>query len=195
MKFSGVKEYLDVKATPLKPAAGRILISVPFYNDPFFNRTVVLLVECSENNCVGLIINQQIKFKINQIIKDIDIDEHIYAGGPVMHNNAFGLHNYPYCEDCSEIVKNVYLGYNDRLISILEKRFDSSVKYKFFIGYSGWAPNQLEEEIHHQMWVVSRADEQLILHTPPDLIWEHAVKELGDEYLHWLKIPVHLSDN
>lgn len=195
MKFSGVKEYLDVKATPLKPDAGRILISVPFFNDPFFNRTVVLLIECTENNCVGLIINQPIKFKINQIIKGINIDDYIFAGGPVMHNNAFGIHNYSLCKDKSTILPNVYLGYDEILLDKLEKQSDPHIKFKFFIGYSGWAPNQLEEEIHHKMWVVSTADEQLILHTPADLIWENAVKELGDEYLHWLQIPVHLSDN
>jgi putative transcriptional regulator len=195
VKFNGVEEYLQVKPTPLKPAAGRVLVSVPFFNDPFFNRTVVLLIECTDNNCVGLIINQPIKFKISQIIKDIHIDDWVYAGGPVMHNTAFGIHNSPLCEGTSEILPNVFLGYDDNFIATLERNEDTTIKFKFFIGYSGWAPNQLEEEILHKMWVVCNADEELILETPPELIWEKVVKDLGKEYQHWLQMPVHLSDN
>ena len=112
-----------------------------------------------------------------------------------MHNTAFGIHNCSYCEGTSEILPNVFLGYDDKFIASLEKNEDPIVKFKFFIGYSGWAPNQLEEEIQHKMWVVCNADEELILETPAELIWEKAVRNLGEDYLHWLQIPVHLSDN
>jgi putative AlgH/UPF0301 family transcriptional regulator len=42
---------------------------------------------------------------------------------------------------------------------------------------------------------VSNADEKLLLETPAEHIWENAVKELGEDYVHWLKIPEHISDN
>jgi len=195
VSIQNIEEFLDVKATPLKPLAGRILISVPFFNDPFFNRSVVFLIEYDEENCVGLIVNQPINYKVNQVIKDINLDDIVYAGGPVMHNSAFAIHNYPLCDSCTPIINDIYVGYDDHFISFIENKLDSNIKYKFFIGYSGWSPNQLEEELKHKMWVVSHADEKLLLETPAELIWENAVKALGEDYVHWLKIPEHISDN
>lgn len=195
VNIHNIEDFLQVKPTPLKPAAGRILISVPFYNDPFFNRSVVFLIENDEQNCVGLIINQPIKFKINEVIKDINLEDNIYAGGPVMHESAFAFHNYPLCDSCDSILPNIYVGYDDEFISFLEKNPDSPVKFKFFVGYAGWAPHQLENELQNKMWIVSTADEQLLLDTPAENIWEKAVRALGEEYLHWLKMPVHISDN
>lgn len=140
-------------------------------------------------------INKPTTFPISKIISDVKLADNIFAGGPVLHEVAFAVHNFDRCKNASLLLPNVYVGYDDTLISLMEYKAIETLRFKFFIGYSGWAPSQLEEEIFNKMWVVSNADEKLILDTPPDQIWENAVQQLGEEYAHWLLIPENIEDN
>jgi len=190
-----MKSLLHVKPTLLKPAAGRILISVPYYNDPFFNRSVVLIIEKDEESCVGLILNQELNCTVRQAVSGVKIDMPVYAGGPVMHPTAFALHNFENCKESEEILPHVYTGYDNILLAIFEHNAIPAMDFKFFIGYSGWEPGQLEEEISRKMWVVAECNEELVLKTPTPKVWEKAVKSLGKEYLHWLEVPKNIHDN
>ena len=190
-----MKPLLHVQPTLLKPAMGRILISVPYYNDPFFNRSVVLIIEKDEDSCVGLIINQELNCMVRQAISGIKIDMPVYAGGPVMHHTAFALHNFKNCKQSEEILPNVYTGYDNILLAIFEHTKILKMDFKFFIGYSGWEPGQLESEIKRKMWVVAEGNEELVLKTPAKKIWENAVRSLGKDYAHWLEVPKNIHDN
>jgi len=190
-----MRSLLQVKPTLLKPAAGRVLISVPYYNDPFFNRSVVLLIEKDDENCVGLILNQELNCTVRQAVSGVKIDLPVFAGGPVMHHIAFALHNYDNCKRSEEVLPHVFAGYDEILLAIFEHNAIPKMNYKFFIGYSGWEPGQLENEIKKKMWVVAKGTEELVLKTPAQKIWEKAVKSLGKEYAHWLEIPKNICDN
>ena len=190
-----MRSFLQVQPTFLKPAAGRVLVSVPYHNDPFFNHSVVLIIEKDEEKCVGLILNQELNCTVHQAITGIKIDMPVFSGGPVMHQTAFALHNFENCQESDEILPNVYSGYDEILLAIFEHNAISKMDFKFFIGYSGWAPGQLEDEIKRKMWVVAEATEELVLKTPTAQVWEKAVSSLGKEYTHWLEIPKNIHDN
>ena len=190
-----MRSSLHVQPTLLKPIPGRILISVPYYNDPFFNHSVVLIIEKDEENCVGLMLNQELNCTVRQAITGVKIDMPVYAGGPVMHSNAFALHNFENCKESEEILPNVYTGYDEILLAIFEHNAIPEMDYKFFVGYSGWSPGQLEDEIKRKMWVVAEGSEELVLKTPAPKVWKKAVKNLGNEYAHWLEIPLNIHDN
>ena len=190
-----MRSLLHVPPTLLKPTTGRILISVPYYNDPFFNRSVVLIIEKDDENCVGLIINQELNCTVRQAVSGVKIDMPVYAGGPVMHHTAFALHNYDNCKHSEEVLPHVYTGYNEILLAIFEHTAIPKMDFKFFIGYSGWEPGQLEREISKKMWVVADGNEELVLRTPAAKVWEKAVKSLGKEYTHWLNVPKNIHDN
>lgn len=195
MKKRFDSNFFKVIPTPFKPAVGRILISVPFYSDSFFYRSVVILTDYDKKNCVGLVINKVSNFSVKEIVSKLNIGDPIYVGGPVSYSLAFSLHNYPYFERRKELIKDVYIGYDQHLISLMEKKEVPGLKYKFFVGYSGWYPKQLESEIEQNLWIVSTADSELILDTPADLIWTKAVERLGDNYSHWLQLPYDPKDN
>jgi len=190
-----MRSLLQVQPTLLKPVTGMILISVPYYNDPLFNHSVVLIIEKDNKNCVGLIINQELNCTVRQAVTGIKIDMPVYAGGPVMHHSAFALHNFENCKRAEEILPNVYTGYDNILLAILEHQVIKTANFKFFIGYSGWHPGQLENEISNKMWVVAEGNEELVLKTPASKIWEKAVESLGKEYTHWLDVPKNIYDN
>jgi putative transcriptional regulator len=190
-----MKSLLHVKPTLLKPTTGRILISVPYYNDPFFNRSVVLLIDKDEENCVGLILNQELNCTVRQAVSGVKIDMPVFAGGPIMYHTAFALHNFESCKESDEILPHVYTGYDNILLAIFEYNAIPKMDFKFFIGYSGWSPGQLEDEINKKMWVVGEGNEELVLKTPTAKVWEHAVQSLGKEYAHWLDVPKNIHDN
>jgi putative transcriptional regulator len=190
-----MKPLLHVQPTLLKPVIGRILVSVPYYNDIFFNRSVVLLIDKDEESCVGLILNQELNCTVHQALTGVKIDMPVYAGGPVMYHTAFALHNFDNCQQSEEILPNVYTGYDDILLAIFENDAPLKMDFKFFIGYSGWSPGQLEDEINRKMWVVAEGNEELVLKTPSSKVWEKAVKSLGKEYSHWLEVPKNIHDN
>ena len=195
MKKRFDSNFFKVIPTPFKPAVGRILISVPFYSDSFFYRTVVILTDYDKSNCVGLVINKPSQFSVKEIVSKINIDDPIYVGGPVSYSLAFTLHNYPSFERRKELIEGVYIGFDDNIISLMEKKRVPGLKYKFFAGYSGWYPKQLENEIKENLWVVSTADSELIFDTPADQIWTKAVEKLGENYSHWLQLPYDPTDN
>lgn len=182
-------DFFKVIPTPFKPAVGRILISVPFYSDSFFYRTVVVLTDYDKSSCVGLVINKVSHFSVKDIVSKLNIEDPIYVGGPVSHSLAFALHNYPHFERRHKLMEGVYIGYDENLLSYMESKRVLGLKFKFFVGYSGWYPKQLENEIERNLWVVSTADPELILDTPTELIWTKAVEKLGENYSHWLQLP------
>ena len=174
---------------------GRVLISVPYYNDPFFNRSVVLIIEKDDENCVGLTLNHELNCTVRQALTGVQIDMPVFAGGPVMHHSAFALHNFEKCKQSEEILPHVYTGYDNILLAIFEHTKIPKMDFKFFIGYSGWLPGQLEDEIAKKMWVVGEGSEELVLKTPTQKVWEKAVRSLGSDYAHWLETPKNIGDN
>jgi putative transcriptional regulator len=50
---------------------------------------------------------------------------------------------------------------------------------RLIVGYSGWAPGQLEEELEASSWLMSDIDRGLIFNTPPERMWETAIRRLG----------------
>ena len=190
-----VEDYLKVKPTSLKPMAGRILISVPLFNDPFFNRSVILLTDYEPESTAGLVLNKKSEYSIRKVISDIKIDDPVYVGGPLMTNAVFGIHNHENTKQSAKLLPGVYIGYDEIFLALIEHHAIESMRYRFFIGYSGWSPGQLDNEIQNRMWVVGNANPDLIFNTDADQIWKSAVIQLGKEYLHWLDIPKDISDN
>ena len=72
------------------------------------------------------------------------------------------------------------------LIKIVERRFapnkfarDRFAKFRFALGYSGWGPGQLEDELKQGDWLILPANQKLIFNTPDDIMWNTACKKLG----------------
>lgn len=188
------KDFMKVKPSSLKPAAGRILISVPFFNDLFFNRAVVLLTDYSEESAAGLILNRMTDATVNEIVPSIRVKEKVHFGGPVMSDLLFGIHNHHSSKE-PPLLENLYVGYDEILLALIENATIPQLKYKFFVGYAGWAPGQLEEEMENGMWIVGQESADFIFNTPYGEIWNAAVRNLGEEYQHWLSFPHHIEDN
>lgn len=188
-------DLLKVKPTEFSLAQGRLLVSVPYYNDTFFNRALVLLTDYDEENCAGLIVNHQLPYTVNELVDDLHVDTSMYLGGPVMPSSLFLLHNFESCTSAAKIVPNVYVGYDKVLLALIEHRAIATMKYKFLMGYAGWSPGQLERELEKKMWVVANPTPDLLFNTEPEQMWAKVVKVLGPDYAHWLHVPKYINLN
>ncbi len=188
-------DLLHIKPTRLPLSAGRLLVSTPYFNDPFFNHSVVLLTDYEEEHTAGLIINRQLPHNVYDLVNEIRVEEPIFFGGPVLTEAVFLLHSFESCPEASRLLPGVYVGYNPVLIALIEQHAITNLKYRFLLGYAGWSPGQLEDEIRRNMWVVAPATQSLVFDTPADEIWTRTVRRLGPAYEHWLKIPKNIAYN
>ena len=81
------------------------------------------------------------------------------------------------------------------LLALIEQNAIPTLRYKFFMGYAGWSPGQLEGEIAKNMWVVGNPTPDLVFNTKPDEMWAKAVRVLGPDYAHWLNVPKYVNLN
>jgi len=165
----------------LDPKKGRILISDPYLPDPYFKRSVVLLVNHNEDGSLGFILNKTLEVNLNETELNINDQEHkIYFGGPVQSSDLFYIHKMgDEIEGSVEIKDGIFwggefAGIEDKLKSggILENDI------RFFIGYSGWEANQLEQEIEEDSWLVVESNLEDILETNSEDLWKNIIQEM-----------------
>ena len=190
-----------IRYTPTEnssPKIGDILLSEPFLNDPYFGRKAVLLCENNESGSFGLVLNNFVDVKAEEIIVGLpDIETRISLGGPVSSSNLFFLHRCPDLEGASEVVDGIFIGGDfDELKSKIAAGLSNS-EYRLFIGYSGWGVGQLDEEIKTRSWFVTKTSSQIIMSTSDENeeYWKSLIKSMGDGYGHIAEAPIDPSLN
>jgi putative transcriptional regulator len=169
----------------MSPKKGRLLISEPFLDDKYFKRSVVLLCEHNEKGSFGFVLNRYVDLKIQEVMDDFPaIDTKISVGGPVQNSNLYYLHTLGDAVEGSEnIIGNIYMGGNFEAIKILLLSGKaSSDQIRFFVGYSGWTENQLEEELIAKSWYVCEADTKSLMDTSRVKLWKETLISKGKEF-------------
>ncbi|MBC8173249.1 MAG: YqgE/AlgH family protein [Chitinophagales bacterium] len=169
-----------------KPATGQLLLSEPFMPDPNFKRTVVLLCEHIEDGgTVGFILNRTLQIKVCDALVDFDeIQNDLYYGGPVAQDTLHYLHRHgELIEDSLHITDDIYWGGNfEQLTNMIKAGSISPNHIKFFLGYSGWSPGQLEHELKENSWIVTQAKSNYAFQTNEKELWKKVLDDMGGEY-------------
>lgn len=163
-----------------------LLVSMPQMLDPNFARTVVLLAEYGAHGAFGLVVNRQMVEPAHEVVTpeppmNIQKDVHLFVGGPVEPNRAWVLTSHRELDsDALEITDGVYLSAAPGLIRhALQSSPDPRVR--LVIGYAGWAPGQLDDELAASAWLMAPVQADLVFETPIDQMWEAAIRRLGAE--------------
>ena len=177
----------DLHLTPesnLQPRKGQVLLSEPFLNDPYFRRTVIFLCEHNDEGSFGFVLNNYIDVELDQIMENMpQFEGRISIGGPVKNSNLYYIHTLgPEIEESVEVIPGIYMGGNfeslrDRLIN----GKISKSQIRFFVGYSGWSPRQLEDEMSHKSWFVADISKDLVMNTEDKDLWRTIMKGLGGQ--------------
>lgn len=172
---------------------GHLLIAEPsIIGDLSFNRSVILLADHNDEGSVGFIINKPLRYTINDLVPDVDANFKIYNGGPVEQDNLYFIHNIPdLITNSVEISNGIYWGGDFELTKTLIN--EGKIKkdnIRFFLGYTGWAARQLENEMLSNSWIVAENGYQnKIIGKSTTDFWKEKIIELGGDYLIWSNAP------
>lgn len=159
------------------------LISVPQLMDPNFYHAVVLLIEHTSEGAMGLTINHPTDKSIQSLYEQMgrpwpgDDQPLLMRGGPVQPEHAWILHG-PECDLGSAYEVTDELKLNTSL-DALDELVKTDNPYRFFVGYAGWGPGQLDGEIQQGAWILSDVDISLVFDTPFEEVWEASLKRMG----------------
>ncbi len=176
----------------IRPKQGRVLISDPFQNDDYFKRSVVFLTEHNEKGSVGFVLNKPVDVAINEILADFpSIDTTISVGGPVGTDSVHYIHRLgDLIPNSVEVMKNIWWGGDFEVVKeLINQGALKNDRIRFFVGYSGWEPKQLEREISENSWVVSELDSGLIMDSHSKEFWKMLLNTLGGKYKLWTNFP------
>ena len=183
----------------LKPKKGKLLIAEPsLTGDVSFNRSVVLLAEHNDEGSVGFILNKPLNYSMNDLVDEIEIPFPVFNGGPVEQDNLYFIHKVPDLIPHSvEISDGIYWGGDFEITVMLVNSGKIGQKdIRFFLGYSGWASLQLDQELDSKSWiVVANEYESDIIKQPANSFWRDKMMELGGQYLLWSNAPENPSLN
>lgn len=171
---------------------GRVLISEPFLNDTYFRRSVVLLTEHSEEGSVGFVLNKPVDLSVSDVLTDFpEIDTEVSIGGPVNTNTIHYIHTLGEAVPNSvQVFNNLYWGGDFEVIKeMISTGQIKGSEIRFFLGYAGWSPKQLDNELSENAWLVSEMKAEHIMQGPDDNLWKEILEKSGDKYKTWVNFP------
>ncbi|MDD5151680.1 MAG: YqgE/AlgH family protein [Flavobacterium sp.] len=172
---------------------GSLLIAEPsIIGDLSFNRSVILLADHNEGGSVGFIINKPLKYTLHDLIPEIKATFKIYNGGPVEQDNLYFIHNIPeIIPNSIEISNGVYWGGEyETTKELINKGKISKDNIRFFLGYTGWEVDQLENEMKGNSWIITKNNyKNKIVGKSAASFWKKQIMELGGNYLIWSNAP------
>ncbi|MCA0044311.1 YqgE/AlgH family protein [Celeribacter litoreus] len=167
---------------------GKLLIAMPGIGDPRFSNALVFMCAHSEDGAMGLMVNKvSAEIAVKDVFDQLEIHPTpgirplpVHFGGPVEVGRGFVLHSTEYVADHAsmhvapefsmtasrEILRDLATGTGPR---------DSIL----CLGYAGWGPGQLEDEIAENGWLSCDAVPEIVFDTPDDLKWSAALQSLG----------------
>lgn len=177
-----------------KPQNGSILISEPYLGDPNFERTVVLICSHSEDEgTFGLVLNRMSNLKLSDVI-DVYSDSfeaELGIGGPVQYNTLHYVHRLTQLPQAVKLGEDVYWGGDfEMLRTMIGSGLVSPSEIRFFLGYSGWTPGQLQEEIDKNVWIVNNNAANKLFNLEADSLWRSILREMGGKYKVLSNYPV-----
>lgn len=168
--------------------ANQLLIAMPSLDESYFGRTIIYLCEHDDDGAMGLVINKPTELSIAKVLAELNLvdedddklnEQHVMSGGPVQTDRGFILHN-----DDKQWSSSLKL--DDKITvttskDILAKLNTEQGPQKFImtLGYAGWSPGQLEQELADNTWLTLEADPELLFNTPIDKCWDKALEKLG----------------
>ena len=177
---------------------GKLLIAEPsILNDSSFNRSVILLSEHNDEGSIGFIMNKPSKYILSDLIPEIPSSLTIYNGGPVSKENLYFIHSVPQLiPDSIKITDGVFWGGNFETVHhLLLNNTLNEDNIRFFLGYSGWSKDQLQDELDTTSWIVIENQYKNLFEISDQSSWKDQLMKFGGEYKIWANAPEDFSLN
>lgn len=174
---------------------GKLLIAMPSMTDPRFHKAVIYLCAHSEDGAMGIVLNQRAEhITFRTLLEQLDIEPAendgsirlplkemaVHTGGPVETGRGFVLHTTDYSSTDSTLSIDDGISLT-ATIDILRAIANGKGPNRSLLalGYAGWAPGQLEREIHGNGWLICPADNDLVFNAEVEDKYDRAMAKLG----------------
>jgi putative transcriptional regulator len=162
---------------------GTILIADKNLSDPNFQKTVVLLMMYDDHGAVGLVLNRQSDIQVSQLLPGVkearDRTDTAFTGGPVEPKSVLALLRSNKAPDGAQhIVGDIWAILDQDLLQDTMTSHPGPDKLRFYLGYAGWGPGQLEAETDAGAWRVIRANATTVFDASPESLWDRVVQSL-----------------
>jgi putative transcriptional regulator len=168
---------------------GQLLIAMPGMGDPRFDRSVVYLCAHSDDGAMGLIVNKPApELRFAQLLRQLGItppekgarDIRVHFGGPVEGGRGFVLHSSDFESEAGTLKIDDEVSMTATL-DVLERiaAGDGPRSSMLALGYAGWGPGQLEDEIGRNAWLTAPARADLLFGRANEHKWAAALKIIG----------------
>lgn len=166
---------------------GQLLIAMPGMRDERFFKSVIYLCAHNEDGAMGLVLNQVIKgLSFSDLLQQLGVEEEvsdealpIHFGGPVEAGRGFVLHSGEYTQEATlEVQDGVSLTATMDILKAIA-RGKGPNKSLLALGYAGWGPGQLDDEIRANGWLQVSADTELIFGSDQDTKWARSIAKIG----------------
>lgn len=170
---------------PSQDLTGRLLAATPDLGDPNFERTVVLLLEHGPEGALGVVINRPSPIPVADLLpawtRFVVAPEVLFQGGPVQPDGVLALAEAH--AGGAVVHQQILPGIASLdLDADADLAGDSVRRARFFAGYSGWAPGQLEAEIELGSWFTVGSDPGDLFLEDMDALWERVVRRQGGTF-------------
>ncbi|HEY9421915.1 MAG TPA: YqgE/AlgH family protein [Thermoanaerobaculia bacterium] len=171
-----------------------LLMAMPQVADPYFHRSVVLLLHHESEGSFGFIVNRPTGIKVSEILKGMDVNWQgtdaavAFFGGPVQPQLGTVLFAPVLLgggdgdasdeeDTATEVIPGLALTQHIGDLSKLAEH--PPEEFRLLLGYAGWGEGQLMEEILRNDWLTAPATSELIFARDPEQIWDAALRSVG----------------
>lgn len=174
---------------------GQMLIATPTMEDERFSRSVIYICAHSSEGAMGIVVNQPAPhISFPDLLVKLDVipandlitlpsrvgGVKVLKGGPVETERGFVLHSADFFIENSTlpIDQGICLTATLDILKAIA-RGNGPASAILALGYAGWAPGQLENEIHHNGWLHCAADPELLFGTDVEAKYARALQKIG----------------
>jgi putative transcriptional regulator len=176
---------------------GQLLIAGPGLLDPNFWRTVVLVVEHSDEGALGLVLNRPSETNVGDAVTELDElldpDDLLLIGGPVQPSAVIVLAQF---EDPGDAA---LMAFDDIGVlgagASLDELSIGVRQARAFVGHAGWGPGQLDAELEREDWILEPATEEDAFSSEPRELWQTVLTRKGGSYALVARMPADPSSN
>jgi putative transcriptional regulator len=185
---------------PMVSLRGRLLVATPPLVDPHFDRTVVLLLEHGDTGALGIILNRPSEATLDDVLPEWRVlaspPEVVFAGGPVQTDAVIALARATPEPDDVEGWVPVLDGLGT--IDLGRDPLDLAIpieELRVFVGYAGWSPGQLENELEQQAWFVVNLEPDDPFATAPTELWQRVLRRQRGRVAMFAHYPEDITAN
>jgi putative transcriptional regulator len=176
----GASALLAQSQNPGDLAVGKLLVAPKDSSDPNFAESVILLVHYAGDGTVGLVINRRTTLSGSRVLHALkgaaNYSQPAYAGGPVETDVVEALAQLPPGpHDATHLFGKLYLISQKAELEKALAAGKGAGDLRVYLGYAGWGPGQLEEEVTEDGWYIFDGTEERVFDSDPPTLWSRMI--------------------